>query len=291
LKKCSIAKKYNMSIEQRISIVTPSYNQGAFLEETILSVLNQNHPNIEYIIIDGGSTDNSVEIIKKYEKHLAYWVSEPDNGMYHAIQKGFDKCTGEIMAWINSDDIFSTGAFSIVEQVFAEYSEVEWITGKTANIDEKSRITTTLPVRVWNKYDYLFGNYKYIQQEGTFWRKSLWEKAGSTLNFDYSLAGDMELWARFFTFTDLYSINAITGFFRVRSSNQKTKESLNEYISQAEQIIKGYLPKSEKEQMIALKKKTQMPFLWRFHTKKFNQINKYPPKIDFDRETQKFFVS
>ena len=97
----------------KISIVTPNYNGVKYLEQTIVSVLNQNYPNLEYIIIDGGSTDGSVEIIKKYESKLSYWVSEPDMGLYHAIQKGFEKSTGEIMAWINSDDMYVKGSFSI----------------------------------------------------------------------------------------------------------------------------------------------------------------------------------
>src|SRR5690606_31772171 len=88
----------------KISIVTPSYNQGQFIEETILSILNQNYPNLEYIIIDGGSTDNTVEIIKKYEDRITYWVSEKDNGQADAINKGLEQCTGEIFNWINSDD-------------------------------------------------------------------------------------------------------------------------------------------------------------------------------------------
>ena len=94
----------------KISIVTPSFNQGQYLEETILSVISQNYPNLEYIIIDGGSTDNSVKIIKNYEKHLAYWVSEPDMGQSDAINKGLSKCTGEFFNWLNSDDCLLPGS-------------------------------------------------------------------------------------------------------------------------------------------------------------------------------------
>ena len=104
-----------------ISIVTPSYNQGEFIEETIRSVLLQGYPNLEHIVIDGGSTDNTVEIIKKYEKHLTYWVSEPDRGQSHAINKGIAQCTGEIFNWINSDDLLMPGALWAVARAWTQY--------------------------------------------------------------------------------------------------------------------------------------------------------------------------
>src|SRR5689334_14364587 len=95
----------------KLSIVTPSFNQAQYLEETIKSVLDQAYPDLEYIVIDGGSRDNSVEIIKRYETHLAYWISEPDRGQTHAINKGLARATGDIVAYINSDDVYMPGAF------------------------------------------------------------------------------------------------------------------------------------------------------------------------------------
>ena len=114
----------------KISIVTPSFNQGKYIEQTILSVLEQNYPNLEYIIIDGGSTDDTVEIIKKYEQHLAYWISEPDKGQTDAINKGFAKCTGEIFNWINSDDYYEPGVFYKLAQLFANNPSFNVICGR-----------------------------------------------------------------------------------------------------------------------------------------------------------------
>jgi glycosyltransferase involved in cell wall biosynthesis len=108
------------NINPRISIVTPSYNQGDFIEETIQSVIGQEYPNLEYIIIDGGSTDKTIEVIKKYEKHLSYWVSEPDKGQSNAINKGIAHCTGEIFNWINSDDLLSPNALRTVAKAWEE---------------------------------------------------------------------------------------------------------------------------------------------------------------------------
>lgn len=113
----------------KISIITPSFNQGKFLEGTILSVLNQNYPNLEYIIMDGGSTDNSIEIIKKYVDKLTYWQSKPDDGQSAAINEGFRHATGEIFCWLNSDDQYTEGALKIVGEYFTNHPECQWLCG------------------------------------------------------------------------------------------------------------------------------------------------------------------
>jgi len=124
----------------KISIVTPSYNQAEFLERTILSVLNQNYPNLEYIIIDGGSTDGSIEIIKKYEKYLTYWVSEKDKGQSHALNKGIMKASGEWIGWQNSDDIYIPGAFTQFYKLTKKYPQAQVIYGNKICINQSDAI-------------------------------------------------------------------------------------------------------------------------------------------------------
>lgn len=140
----------------RISIVTPSYNQGEFIEETIRSVLLQGYPNLEYIIIDGGSTDNSVAIIEKYEKYLTYWVSEKDRGQSHAINKGLKRISGDIWAYLNSDDRYLNGTFKRVAQEFHKNPQTLWITGHARYLDaDGSPVKLMIPTPVNHKKDAL----------------------------------------------------------------------------------------------------------------------------------------
>lgn len=155
----------------KISIVTPSYNQAQFLERTILSVLNQNYPNLEYIIIDGGSTDRSVEIIKKYEKYLAYWVSEKDKGQSAAINKGFKKSTGEIIAWQNSDDIYIPEVFEYIAKLFNK-KKYEIIMGDIILITKEDKAIRSLRYGPWPRFG-LKNVGMLIANQSIFWTREL----------------------------------------------------------------------------------------------------------------------
>lgn len=157
---------------KKISIVTPSYNQGQFLEETILSVLNQNYPNLEYMVIDGGSTDQTVDVIRRYEDRLNYWVSEKDRGQVHAINKGLARCTGEIFAFINSDDVYLPGAFAAVAEYFEAHPDAEWVCGDTRMFGEGHETKMIRAVIPKSAAHCLSWAYK-APQPGHFWKRNL----------------------------------------------------------------------------------------------------------------------
>ncbi len=178
----------------RISVITPSFNQGQFLEETLLSVINQKYPNLEYIVIDGGSTDISADIIKKYEQHLAYWVSEKDSGQSEAINKGFKRATGDIVCWINSDDILMPGALNNVMKYYSDHRNVDFINGYSLVVDAKSNILYNYFILKQKKWYAKKGIY-YISQPSMFWRRSVFEKIGY-LKEDFHAMMDKEFLIR-----------------------------------------------------------------------------------------------
>lgn len=292
----------------KISIVTPNYNGAMFLEQTIQSVLSQNYPNLEYIVIDGGSTDNSVEIIKKYETQLTYWVSEPDRGLYDAIQKGFNKSTGEIMAWINSDDLYHPKALFTVAEIF-DMKRVNWLQGIPSFFDEKGRTIAVEPLKRWSKFDYYLGDFQWIQQESVFWRRSLWEKSGSKMATEMKYAGDLELWLRFFRYDKLFVIKSLLGGFRMRSKEQLSLNFIEEYLEEARAKIKNELennlPNDEKDLLNSIKKHNAIMLKLRFTILKrilnkffYSKLVKkkelyfgYPPMIYFDRIKQEFEIN
>lgn len=226
-----------------ISIVTPSFNQGVFLEECIDSILSQGYPNLEYIIMDGGSTDGSIEIIKRYEKHLKYWQSKKDEGQYWAINEGFNKSSGDIMAWLNSDDKYHHGALYKTAFVFSDRPDVEWIVGKPTAWNEDgslNRIAKEIPL--WN-YEQYIGEWPkkmFIQQESVFWRRSLWNKSGAYIRTDMQYAGDFELWIRFFRHAKLFSVDTLLGGYRYQANQKvgKNSEGFKKYLIEAIGIAK-----------------------------------------------------
>jgi len=179
----------------KISLVTCSYQQGRFLNATIRSVLEQNYPALEYIVMDGGSTDESLAVIQRHAPNLAYWVSEADRGQTDALAKGFERCTGDLMGWLCSDDLLLPGALETVGQFFVQNPTVDCVFGDAIWIDAVGSPIRPKKEMSWNRTVFLF-DHNYLAQPSVFWRRSLYEKVGG-LNRQWNLAMDSDLWLRF----------------------------------------------------------------------------------------------
>jgi len=178
-------------IHPKITVVTPSYNQGQYLEQTIKSVLAQDYPNLEYIILDGGSTDQSVSIIEQYEHSLTYWISEPDGGQAEAIARGFDMATGDIIAWLNSDDAYLPGALQRVSEAYSVNPSAEWWIGNTYMINQQNRVMVRWYARSTSLKKLLYSGMT-AAQPSTFWRRDKYFEYGGLatqmqFSFDYDL--------------------------------------------------------------------------------------------------------
>ncbi len=180
-----------------VSMVTPSYNQGIFLEQTIRSVLEQDYPNIEYLVIDGGSTDESVAIIQRHASQIAYWESQPDRGQAHAINKGLQRARGEILGWLNSDDVLFPGTVSRVVEQFSRHPDVGVVYGHLERIDATGRLVPT-PILPKDRVEfgpaYVIGECV-VNQPGSFWRRSIMDEVG-LLDEHLAYALDYEYWIR-----------------------------------------------------------------------------------------------
>lgn len=179
----------------KISIITPTFNQGQYLEETILSVLNQDYPALEFFIIDGGSTDGSVEIIKKYAHRLTYWESKPDRGQSHAINKGFRMASGEIVAWLNSDDLLAPGALKVVAQAWQQNPRLGLISGQTEIIDQAGKPTGNIFGSEPNVINSLLSSENPVSQPSTFFSISALKEVGF-LDETLHMSMDWDLWLR-----------------------------------------------------------------------------------------------
>lgn len=177
-----------------VSVVTPSFNQARYLEDTILSVLAQDYPALEYILVDGGSTDGSLEIIGRYENRLAWWVSEPDAGQTEAINKGFSRASGQVLAYLNSDDLYRPGAISEAVRFLDEHPHVGMVYGDADFINEAGEVIGKFPA-AQTDYRRLRRGYVHIPQQAAFFRSSLWEDVGP-LDPSFHFAMDYDLWVR-----------------------------------------------------------------------------------------------
>ena len=164
--------------------------------------------------MDGGSTDGSVGIIRKYESRITGWISEADKGVYDAINKGFRRTNGEIMGWLNASDKLHADGLMVVGSVFSAFADVEWITGRPTMLNEAGMTIEVKDVPRWSRGRFLAGANRHIQQESTFWRRGLWERAGGALSTEYRAEGDFELWTRFFRHAQIFPVDALIGGWR-----------------------------------------------------------------------------
>ena len=201
-----------------VSIVTPSFNQARYIEATIRSVLAQDYPQIEYIVIDGGSTDETLDIIKNYEGNIAFWVSEPDKGQTDAINKGFARATGDILAWINSDDTYAPGAVAAAVGYLQEHPEVGLVYGDCNFINEHGRVigrfnATQTDGRLLRR------GYVHIPQQASFFRADLWRQVGP-LDPSFYFAMDYDLWTRLAARSQLKYVPQTWANFRLHTSGK-----------------------------------------------------------------------
>jgi glycosyltransferase involved in cell wall biosynthesis len=211
-------------IYPKITIITPSYNQGRFLEETILSVINQNYPSLEYIIIDGGSTDKSLDIIKKYEKHLTFWLSEKDKGQSEALNKGLKKASGDIVAWLNSDDLYCENTLHEIAALFTKHKNKDIIYGDVMNFLENGTET-----RVINRFDLKdFFKRISIHQPSVFWRRKLLDETG-LLDETLYYCMDYELWMKLFLNYPSLKVDTVFSRFREHSASKTNSKPIHLY--------------------------------------------------------------
>jgi glycosyltransferase involved in cell wall biosynthesis len=256
----------------KISIITPSYNQSEYLRDTIESVLTQNIHEFEYIIMDGGSNDNSPDIIKEYDNHLSYWQSCPDNGQSAAVHEGFKLSTGDILCWLNSDDMLSPGALSYVLNIFKNNINIKFLYGGCQLIDSNGNNLKILREPLFEKNWQIYIR-NCIPQSSSFWRRDLYfEVNGLDINLHYAM--DYELWFKFCSITTPFVLRRILSKQRQYPEN-KTFSNPNSLKKEIEFVNKKYFNLD----VLSLSK----VFFWRLH-RIFNKTIRgcYPPFSYFD---------
>lgn len=205
----------------RISVVTPSFNQGEFLEATLRSVLLQNYPNLEYIVLDGGSTDDSVDIIRRYAPHLTSWRSERDGGQADAIATGFERATGEILCWLNSDDIFLPGALRTAGAMFRRHPRTDFVYGNRLVIDRSGAVIGR-HIWPWRLTAAHWSLGQSLAQEACFWTRELYDKAGGLDRSKFFIM-DYDLFFRMWRAGTFRKTSAFLGCLRIHEETKNTR--------------------------------------------------------------------
>lgn len=231
----------------RISIVTPSFNQSPFLEATLRSVLDQDYPNLEYIVMDGGSTDGSVEIIRRHASRLAFWLSEKDRGQAEAILKGFAHATGDVFAWLNSDDVLAPSAVRMAAEHFKLDSSIGLVYGDRLHIDAKGNVIGVNQGPSY--YPSMLRRFITIPQETAFFRKTAFEHAGG-LDPNLHFALDFDLWCRLDRVTRFKHLPAFMAAYREHASSKsvvmshEAGETASKYMDEQRTVYRKHFAKS-----------------------------------------------
>lgn len=233
-----------------VSIITPSFNQGTFLEATIRSVLEQDYPNIEYIVMDGGSTDDSAALLRRYSDQLTHWESQPDRGQAHAINKGLQMAKGSILGWLNSDDILLPATVRRVVKTFQEFPEIDVVYGRLERVDELGRLIPT-PLLPKDKEDFSIERVLgecIVNQPGSFWRREIMIKAG-LLDEGLKYAMDYEYWIRLALAGARFAhLSDVVARFRL-SAGSKTVSHAAEMAQEQLQVLKATIEKYDLEEV------------------------------------------
>jgi glycosyltransferase involved in cell wall biosynthesis len=245
--------KHLLNKEPLVSIVTPSYNQGAFLEQTILSVLEQTYPTVEYFVMDGGSDDKSVDVIKKYADQIKFWESIQDRGQAHAINKGLQRAKGEILGWLNSDDVFLPGTVERIVNTFNQHPEIDVVYGRLERINANGDLipTPTLPKDQVTFYRGLVIGECVVNQPGSFWRRRIMNQVG-LLNEGLKYALDYEYWIRMaISGAEFFRLPEVVAKFRL-SEESKTVGGTAAMAEEQLDVLENLLERPDLPQILSL---------------------------------------